>query len=49
MGHEKETFLGRAIADNLLELYNEANLFYVLNLGSKQTTLTGLSLLGITV
>jgi hypothetical protein len=32
----------KAIADNILELHNEANLFYLPNLGSKQTTLTGL-------
>jgi hypothetical protein len=42
-------FLDFAIADNLLEIHNEANLFYLPNLGSKQTTLTGLSLVGITV
>jgi hypothetical protein len=39
----------KQIADNLLKIHNEANLFYLSNLGSKQTTLTGLSLVGVTV
>jgi hypothetical protein len=37
------------ITDNLLELHNEANLFYLPNLGSKQTTLTERSIVGITI